>query len=119
MRKLLLVLRASPYRGSRAREGLDAALLFSAFSDNLRVLFSGEGAWQLQAGQSPGAIDMKSIAALVDAFELYGIDAAGVDAAAVAVRGIEAASLPAGIRLLDDAGVADWLAWADQVVTIG
>lgn len=119
MRNLLLLLRASPYRGNRAREGLDAALLFSAFSDNLRVLFSGDGAWQLMAGQSPAAIDAKSIAAQVAAFELYGIDTAGVDAAALDARGIDAATLPAGIVVLDDAGIADWLAWADQVVTVG
>lgn len=114
--RILLVLRATPYGGIRAREGLDAALLFSAFAPQVSVLFSGDGVWQLVPGQSPQGIGVKSIAATLGAFETYDITQVFADAAALAERGIEPGTLLAGAKSLDAAGLRDLIANHDRIL---
>lgn len=117
MHRILLVVRASPYGGIRAREALDAALLFSAFAPEIAVLFSGDGVWQLVPDQDPAAIAMKSVEATLGAFEAYEITLVFADAHAIAERGIDGNSLSAGATLLDDAGIRELVARHDRVLT--
>lgn len=118
MRKILLILRASPYGGIRAREALDAALLFSAFTPDISLLFSGEGVWQLHDDQRPDALDTKSVQAMLGALEAYDITAVYADAAALVARGLPTEGLPAGARALDAAALRELVAAHDRVVTI-
>ena len=117
MKKILVIVRASPYGGIRAREAIDAALLFSAFAPEIAVLFSGDGVWQLVAGQEPGGIGAKSVAATLGAFESYDIDRVYADAEALAARGIDTAHLLAGAQPVDAAGLRELLCSHDRVVT--
>lgn len=117
MKKILLVIRASPYGGIRSREALDAALLFSAFASEMSVLFSGDGVWQLVRGQQPEALGGKSVEAILGAFEAYDIHRVYADADALAERGIAATGLIAGARALDAADLRALIAVHDRVVT--
>lgn len=118
MKKILVIVRASPYGGIRAREALDAALLFSAFAPEIAVLFSGDGVWQLVPGQRPEALDAKPVEAILGAFEAYDITRVYADADALAVRGIDAGRLLAGARALDAAAMRELVAGHDRVVTL-
>ncbi|MFZ5722891.1 MAG: sulfurtransferase complex subunit TusC [Pseudomonadota bacterium] len=117
MTSILLVFRSTPSGSLRAREGIDAALLFSAFVPQLSVLFSGDGVWQLLAGQQPDAIDAAPVASVIAAFPEYDITAIHADAAALAARGIEPARLIAGVRPVDDNAIRELLARHDHVLT--
>jgi len=117
-RKILVILRGSPYGGARGREGLDAAMLFSAFSDEMSVLFSGDGVWQLQRGQRPGESHGKPVEAMLGAFEAYDIHRVYADAAALDERGIAREGLLAGARALDADDLRALIAMHDRVVSL-
>ncbi len=118
MKKILLIVRASPYGSIRAREALDAALLFSAFAPQLTVLFSGEGVWQPLRGQRPDGVGAKSVEATLGAFEAYEITQVFVDAEAMALRGIAAEQLLHGVKPLPAPALRELIAAHDRVVTL-
>jgi tRNA 2-thiouridine synthesizing protein C len=118
MKKILLIVRASPYGGIRGREALDAVMLFSAFAEEMSVLFSGDGVWQLLPGQAPAALGSKSVEAILGAFAAYDINRVYADAASLAERGIAATSLAAGARALDAGDLRALIAVHDRVVTL-
>lgn len=89
MKRILFILRSTPYGSSRAREGIDAVLAASVFDQHITVLFMDEGVWQLHShqqsrGLSNDAIlkaprDHKNIAAMIESFPLYEINELYVD----------------------------------------
>lgn len=115
--RILMIFRATPYGSIRAREALDAALLFSAFAPEISVLFSGDGVWQLVPGQQPDGIGMKSVAGTLGAFETYEITRIHADARAIDERGIDPATLVAGAQVLDDDGLHELIARHDRILT--
>ena len=118
MKKILIIVRASPYGGIRAREALDAVLLFSAFAPEIAVLFTGDGVWQLVDGQRPAAIAAKSVEATLGAFESYDIKRVYADREALALRGIAVDGLLAGAQALDAGAMRELLTAHDRVVTL-
>lgn len=117
MGAVLMLVRATPCGGIRAREAIDAALLFSAFAPQLAVLFSGDGVWQLVSGQQPDAVGAAAVSSVITAFDDYDIQQVYADGTALAQRGIDPAQLVAGARVLDDAGIRALLAAQDQVLS--
>ena len=118
MHRILLLVRNAPCAGVRAREAVDAALLFSAFAPGLSVLFSGEGVWQLLPGQQADGPAGTPVAAMLGAFADYEIEQVYADAGALAERGLADSALLAGATALDDAGIRALFARHDRVVTI-
>lgn len=117
-RKLLLIVRASPYGGIRAREALDAVLLCSAFAAEMSVLFSGDGVLQLLQGQRATALGVKSVEGVLGAFDAYDIHRVYADAEALAARGLAGEPLAAGARALDPADLRALVAMHDRVITL-
>lgn len=118
MKRLLLVIRATPYGGIRAREALDAALLCSAFAPDIALLFSGDGVCQLVRGQRPEGIAAGSQEAMLGALAEYDITRVYADGAALSSRGLRHAPLLSGVSVLDDAGVRELLRAHDRVLTL-
>ncbi|MDD1782160.1 sulfurtransferase complex subunit TusC [Enterovibrio sp. ZSDZ35] len=56
MEKLGFVFSSAPHGSASGREGLDAVLATSNYSENLVLMFLGDGVMQLVANQSPDAI---------------------------------------------------------------
>jgi tRNA 2-thiouridine synthesizing protein C len=92
MKRLLFILRSTPYGSSHAQEGIDTVLAASVFEQHITVLFMDEGVWQLHAHQqtihngnsrSKNLIakrtDRKNIAAQLESFPLYEINEIFVD----------------------------------------
>lgn len=112
-----MIFRASPAGGIRAREGVDAALLFSAFTPQLAILFSGDAVWQLVTGQQPEAVGAVPVASVLSALDEYDIHDVHVDAAALAARGIDPAQLIVPVQVADDAAIRALVARHDHVLT--
>lgn len=117
MRRVLMIFRAAPSGGMRAREGIDAALLFSAFTPQLAVLFSGDAVWQLVAGQQPDAVAAVPVESVIGAFDEYDIHDIHVDGTALATRGIDPRQLVVPARIADDEAIRALLAAHDHVLT--
>lgn len=117
MSGVLFVVRTAPGGNLRAREALDAALLFSAFMPRLALLFSGDGVWQLLAGQQAAATGAVPVAPVIGALGEYDIDQVFADAGALAERGIDRARLLPGVQLLDDDAIRALLRDHARVLT--
>ncbi|MEQ8860141.1 MAG: sulfurtransferase complex subunit TusC [Pseudomonadales bacterium] len=103
-KRLLFLLRQPPYGSSHALEALESALVAGVFDQRVSVLFSGDGVWQLLAGQDGPAIQRRSIAKIVRALPQYDVTALYACAEALATRGLGAGdlSLPVAIVTRDE-----------------
>lgn len=103
-RRVLVICRTSAGAGPRAREALDIALAFGAFDQPVSLLFTGDGVWNLVAGQTGEATG--GMERLLGALPDYGIEPLLADARALRERGIRSEQMVTGCDLLDDAAVA-------------
>lgn len=95
-RKLLLLIRHSPYGSSLARASLDVALAAAAFDQPVSLLFTGDGVLQLLPGQDSEALGVRNPGRLLASMPMYDIEQVYVDAEAAARYRVD----------LDDAPVA-------------
>ncbi|MCE2572316.1 sulfurtransferase complex subunit TusC [Motilimonas eburnea] len=72
--KLAILNTQAPHGNANARESLDAVLALSAFTEQLTVLFSGDGVYQLQPNQQPQAIMQRHIEPMFKLLDLYDVE---------------------------------------------
>ena len=92
-RHILIVFRKAPYGNLLAREALELALATAVFDQQLTLIFSGDGVWQLLNNQNSEGIDSKNTGKLLCAFPVYDISEIYVDADALTERQITATDL--------------------------
>ncbi|MFM2483433.1 sulfurtransferase complex subunit TusC [Celerinatantimonas sp. YJH-8] len=93
MKSILFILSQPPHGTSSAREALDAILAASAVTDEISILFSGDGVWQLVGGQNPQAIGQRHIEPTYGMLDLYDIQSIYLDGNALAARALDANAL--------------------------
>ncbi|MDY6984340.1 MAG: DsrE family protein, partial [Pseudomonadota bacterium] len=71
--EVLFIATRSPWNGSSAAAGADVLMTAAVFDQPVRVVFRGDGIWQLLAGQDGDALKMKTLSRIFPAFELYDI----------------------------------------------
>ncbi|AMO56699.1 hypothetical protein GZ77_03045 [Endozoicomonas montiporae] len=106
----------APYHGHAAREALDAALVSASYDLNTSVLLMGDGVYQLLNHQSPEQLPRKNLSALLKALPLYGIDSVFVDYESLQERDISEDQLSEGYTLLEEGGLAPFIAQHDKVL---
>ncbi len=74
MKKLGFVFRSHPHSTAKGREGLDALLATSAYSENIAVFFIGAGVTQLVANQNTDPIYCRNYAPAFKLMALYDIE---------------------------------------------
>lgn len=126
MKKILFIFRSTPYRSSKAQEGIDAALAASAFDQKITVLFMDEGVWQLHNHQQSRGIKLeniqekverKNIAAQLESFPLYDIKKIHVDGKALKRFSIPKTELILKPSLVNDKKLRSLIASNDIVLT--
>lgn len=117
-KSLLIISRQAPWSGPSAREALDIALAGGAFDLPLGMLFMDDGVFQLAAAQQPASLQLKDLAANLQALPMFGVEELFVCAHSVAERGLDPASLSLPVEVLDDAALAALIGRYDQVVTL-
>lgn len=88
MKRIAFVFTSAPHGSSSGREGLDALLAASAFTDEIGVFFIGDGVFQLLAGQQPDVILARDYIATFKVLPLYDIDQYWLCAASLRERGL-------------------------------
>jgi tRNA 2-thiouridine synthesizing protein C len=83
-KRLLVLVRHSPYGSSLARASLDVALTAAAFDQPLSLLFAGDGVLQLLPDQDSTALGVRNPGRLLASLPLYDIEHVFVDAEAAA-----------------------------------
>ena len=72
-KKILCVIRSSPYGNSHAQEALDIILSALTLDQTVSVAFIDDGVWQLKAQQHPQLLQQKPYTSIFKALPLYGI----------------------------------------------
>jgi len=88
MKRIAFVFTSAPHGSASGREGLDALLATSAYSDDIGVFFVGDGVFQLLANQQPGAILARDYIATFKVLPLYDIEQCWLCAASLRERGL-------------------------------
>lgn len=89
MNRVAFVFTSAPHGSSAGREGLDALLATSALTEDIGVFFTGDGVFQLLAGQQPQAVLARDYIATFKVLPLYDIETFYVCAASLQARGLK------------------------------
>lgn len=98
--KLAILNTQAPHGNANAREALDAALALSAFTDELTLLFCGDGVYQLLPNQQPQAILQRHIEPMFKLLDLYDVETIYVNQHDCDVRHIDPEQLAISVTAL-------------------
>ena len=115
-KKILIVNRQPPHGTLAMKEGIDVALINSAFGQSLSVLFLEDGIYQLLKNQNPQSITIKDHAATFSAFELYDINSIYVDDHALKDRALSKTDLSITAQGLSPAGICQLMEDQDIIL---
>lgn len=116
-KKIAFICSASPYGTSKAREGVDAILATSAFDQDISVIFTGEGVFQLLTEQNAQNIGQKNLSSNLQALEMFGVDQIYVRQSALTERGLSPEQLCLSAETLDDKTLAQLIDEQDQCIS--
>ncbi|MGL4545073.1 MAG: sulfurtransferase complex subunit TusC [Plesiomonas sp.] len=88
IKRIAFIFTQPPHGNAAGREGLDALLATSAYSDNLGVFFIGDGVLQLLPEQQPEIILARNYIATFKLLPLYDIENIYVNTESLQQRGI-------------------------------
>ncbi|MGF1685363.1 sulfurtransferase complex subunit TusC [Photobacterium japonica] len=101
MKTVGFVFGSAPHGRASGREGLDAVLATSAYTDEIAVFFHGDGVLQLLKGQQPDAILSRDYSATFKMLDLYDIEMIYVCRASLAARGLTESALLIDVTVCD------------------
>lgn len=115
-KRLLVVIRRSPYGSGLARAAIDAALASAAFEQPVSLLFAGDGVLHLLPHQDSAAIGKRNTGRLLASLPLYDIETVYADRAAIARYGVDLAAAPLLTQAVDETGMRDLIDQCDHVL---
>jgi tRNA 2-thiouridine synthesizing protein C len=115
-KRILLVIRHSPYGSSLAKAALDVALAAAAFEQELDLLFMGDGVLQLLPEQDSSGLGKKNIGRQWASLPLYDINTVHVDAEAAARYNVDLDNLTVASRALDAKGIHQLMEGFDHLL---
>ncbi|MGR5120961.1 sulfurtransferase complex subunit TusC [Vibrio astriarenae] len=117
MKTLGYLFTQGPHTTSSGREGIDALLAASAYSESIKVMFIGDGVLQLLAGQSTESILSKDYAPMMKLFDLYDIEQVYVCKGSLAERGCSHADLIIDVEHLSADEIRQQITQCHSVLT--
>lgn len=117
MRSVLVITRQPPGRHA-AREALDVVLAAAAFGVPVGLLFMDDGVLQLLKGQDASQLKQKSLAANLQALELFGVEEVMVCSHSLAERGLGIQQCGLSAKSVSASDIAVLLEHYDQVVNL-
>ncbi|RJX65013.1 sulfurtransferase complex subunit TusC [Vibrio sinensis] len=117
MSQLTYLFTSAPHSSSSGREGVDALLAASAYSEDISVIFMGDGVYQLLLGQQADSILCKDYAPMLKLFELYDIEQVYVCQTSLTERGLTQADLIIDAERSSYEQIRDVLQQAGKILT--
>lgn len=105
--EVLFIATRSPWSSSAAAAGADMLMTMAVFDQPVRVIFCGDGVWQLLGNQEGDTLKMKTLSRIFPAFELYDIKHVLVADSAMRERGLAAADLVIPASTVSDADIRE------------
>jgi tRNA 2-thiouridine synthesizing protein C len=115
-KRLLLLIRHSPYGSSLARASLDVALAAAVFDQAVSLLFTGDGVLQLLPDQDSEAQGVRNLGKLLASLPLYDIEQVYVDAEAAARYQLDLDTAPIDTKALDRQAMSRLLLTHDHLM---
>ncbi|PTQ88298.1 DsrE family protein [Agitococcus lubricus] len=115
---ILYIQHRSPYANLQSQETLDALLVMAAFGQLTRVLFQGDGVWQLVGEHHGHAFARTAISAQLQALDLYEVDEIFVDAQSLASRQLTLDDLTRPVQLIASEQIATFISQHAMVVRL-
>ena len=119
MKRLLCVLAAPPYAGSRTVEMLEAARVGAVFDCRVALLARDEGVWALFNGQDGAALGARTVSQVLGAMPAYEVDEVYVCAASLQARGLTPEQLALPATVVDHLEQTALIAAQDAVLSAG
>lgn len=113
--EVLFITTRSPWDGSSASAGADLLMTTAVFEQPVRVVFCGDGVWQLHGGQNGEELKVKTLSRIFPAFELYDIRNVAVAETAMRERGLGRDDLVIDAGLASDDTIRAWIAASKAV----
>lgn len=117
MKKIAFIFHSAPHAVNAGREGLDALLAASAYSEELAVYFIGEGVLQLVSGQQPETVLSRDYISAFKLLDLYDIEQRFVCASSLAEWGLTCEDLLVDVESLSPQAIGRQWQSFDQIVT--
>lgn len=117
MKKVAFIFHSAPHASSSGREGLDALLAASAYSEELAVFFVGEGVLQLLKSQDPAQVLSRDYISAFKLLDLYDIEQRVICAQSLQEWGIEQSELIVDGDVISPQEIAAQWKEFDQLLT--
>lgn len=117
MKKIAFIFHTAPHATTAGREGLDALLAASAYSEDLAVFFVGEGVLQLLQSQEPEQVLSRDYISAFKLLELYDIEQKFICAKSLKEWGIAPGELIVDGDVISPLEIAAQWNEFDQLVT--
>ena len=115
-KRVLVIIRHSPYGSSLGRAALDTALAMAAFEQPVDILFMGDGVAHLLPQQDSSAIGVKNIGKLLGSLPLYGIEFAYAEGFSLQHFGLDPGLAPVPLKVLDGPAINALMAASDHLL---
>ncbi|MEZ8277207.1 sulfurtransferase complex subunit TusC [Vibrio cyclitrophicus] len=117
MRKLAFIFNSFPHTTAAGREGLDALLAASAFSEDIIVFFVGDGVTQLLKAQQPSETLSRDYISAFKLMDLYDIEQVYVCQRSLNQFGLSTDNLLIDVTVVEVDQLARKLAQCQQILT--
>ncbi len=107
VKKFMFVNRRAPYGSIYALESLEVVLIAAAFDQDVSLVFSDDGIYQLKKGQETEGVGMKNFSPTYRALEMYDVEKLYVSKTSMDERGISKDDLIVDVEVLSDEALAD------------
>ena len=117
VKKFMFVNRKAPYGTVYALESLEVVLITAAFDQDVSLVFSDDGIYQIKKGQSTEGIGMKNFSPTYRALEGYDVEKLYVDKESMDERGLTEDDLLVDVEIISRAQMADLMDEQDVVLS--
>ena len=116
MNRIGFVFQSSPHSTTKGREGLDAILAASAYSEDIHIFFIGDGVLQLLENQQPEKVLSRDYIAGFKMLALNDLEEIFVCNTALLNRGIKKSHLLIDVDVISNQQINEQLSQCDQVM---
>ncbi|MCG9557078.1 sulfurtransferase complex subunit TusC [Vibrio kanaloae] len=117
MRKLAFIFNSFPHSTAAGREGLDALLAASAYSEDISVFFVGDGVTQLLKAQQPDEVLSRDYISTFKLMDLYDIEQVYVCQRSLCQFGLSTDNLLIDVTAVEADELTQKLTQCQQILT--
>jgi len=117
VKKFMFLNRKAPHGTVYALEGLEVVLITAAFDQDVSLVFTDDGVYQLMKGIDTKGIEVKDFSKTYRALEGYDIEKLYVDRSSMESRGLTEDDLIVDVTVLSDDEMKNLMAEQDVVIS--